>query len=169
MKPTIIRMPTLRLLGMSFFGDPFSTHGGWDEKNEIGRLWARFMDYMGVHEERLASLTESGALYEVHVYHPETITKGLFEVFIGAKLKAQGGLPVDLLMKELPQNEYAVFTLKGDEIVSDWHLSIDEWIVSAGYERNQPFSFQLYDERFKSMERIEESVLDVYMPVKKSA
>ena len=69
----------------------------------------------------------------------------------------------------LPATEYAVFTLKGKQISSDWHLEIDQWISKAGYQGAHPFSFQYYDERFKGLDKIGESQLDVYMPVTKAA
>jgi predicted transcriptional regulator YdeE len=39
-------------------------------------------------------------------------------------------------------------------------------LPDAGYEMTGDYSFQRYDERFKGMDRIAESVLDVYIPVK---
>ena len=72
-----------------------------------------------------------------------------------------------LLVKILPATEYAVFTLQGEQISSDWHLEIDQWIAAAGYQRVHPYSFQYYVERFKGLDQIEESQLDVYMPVRK--
>ena len=56
----------------------------------------------------------------------------------------------------------------GEEITGDWHMEIDQWISTAGYQRAHSFMFQYYDERFKGVDNIEESVLDVYMPVKKA-
>jgi predicted transcriptional regulator YdeE len=74
---------------------------------------------------------------------------------------------VDLLVKVLPATDYAVFTLEGEQIASDWHLEIDQWIKTAGYEHAHPYSFQYYDVRFKGLDRLAESQLDVYMPVAK--
>ena len=39
-------------------------------------------------------------------------------------------------------------------------------MTRSGYERAYPYGFQLYDDRFKGVERIDESTLDVYVPVK---
>jgi hypothetical protein len=46
MEPRIVETGQMTLLGFSFFGDPFRFHGGWEEENEIGRLWSRFMAYL---------------------------------------------------------------------------------------------------------------------------
>ncbi|MBT7191836.1 MAG: GyrI-like domain-containing protein [Anaerolineae bacterium] len=166
MQPFITKKPEMHLVGMSFYGDPFSTHGGWDGENEIGRVWARFMKYMGEKESELRTIIYPDALYEVHIYNEETIQKGIFEIFVGARLESIKNIPIELLIKTLPASEYARFTFEGDDISSDWYLSIDKWIAEAGYQRAHSFSFQFYDERFKGMDRISESILDVYMPVK---
>jgi len=156
----------MHLVGMSFYGDPFSLRGGWDGENEIGRVWARFMKYLGEKEDLLKGIIYPDAFYEVHIYNEETIEKGVFEVFVGARLKKIKAIPLELLVKTLPASQYACFTFEGEEISSDWHMSIDKWIAEAGYQRAHSFSMQYYDDRFKGVDKISESILDVYMPVK---
>jgi predicted transcriptional regulator YdeE len=60
-----------------------------------------------------------------------------------------------------------VFLLKGHEIVSDWTKGMQNWMAQAGYESAYRYGFELYDHRFKGMDRIDESELDAYIPVKK--
>jgi predicted transcriptional regulator YdeE len=167
MQPTIVQKDEITLLGVSFYGDPFETSAGWTEENQIGRLWQRLFAYLAENAEAIRHRVPIQASYEVHVYGSETMTKGLFEVFVGIAVERLEAVPVDLLVKILPASEYAVFTLQGEQISSDWHLEIDEWIAAAGYRVAHPFSFQYYDERFKGLDRIAESQLDVYMPVTK--
>ena len=169
MQPTIISKAEIKLVGMSFYGDPFETSAGWTGENQIGRLWQRLMAYLTEHGDEIPNRLPVEACYEVHVYGPETMSKGLFEVFVGLQVEQIGSIPVDLLAKILPATEYAVFTLDGAQIISDWHLEIGQWIKAAGYQNAHPFSFQYYDERFKGLDQIETSQLDVYMPVKKAA
>jgi len=169
MQPTIVRKNKITLVGVSFYGDPFETSAGWTEDNQIGRLWQRLMAYLAKNPDKIKHPVPVQASYEVHIYGPETMTKGLFEVFIGIAVERLETVPVDFLIKVLPTAEYAVFTLKGKQISSDWHLEINEWIAAAGYEHAHPYSFQYYDARFKGLDQIEESQLDVYMPVKKVA
>jgi AraC family transcriptional regulator len=166
MEPTIQQKPEIILLGMSFFGDPFDTHSGWEEENEIGRLWKRFMTFLEQQQETLPTLTLPEAGFEVHIYHPETSSRGVFEVFVGLQIEKVEQIPVELLIKILPPTAYAVFTIQGEEIASDWHLKIDQWITNAGYQRAHPFSFQYLDQRFKGVDNLAESELDVYMPIK---
>jgi len=165
MQPTIIQKDEITLVGMSFYGDPFETSAGWTEENQIGRLWQRFMTYLSEHVDKIQHPAPIHASYEVHVYGPETMTMGLFEVFVGIAVKQLETVPVELLVKILPATEYAVFTLQGEQIASDWHLEINQWLATAGYQHAQPFSFQYFDERFIGLDQLSESQLDVYMPV----
>jgi predicted transcriptional regulator YdeE len=166
MEPVITQKPEILLMGMSFYGDPFSQRGGWEAENEIGCLWTRLMKYMSENGEKIQHLTQPGVAYEVHIYNEETITQGVFEVFAGVPVEKLEDVPVELLIRILPPSEYAIFTFKGEEITSDWHMQIDQWIAAAGYQRAHPFSFQYLDERFKGVDNLAESILDVYMPVK---
>ena len=168
MEPVIVNKEEIILVGVSFYGDPFDTHSGWDEENEIGRLWQRFMKYLENNGNGILHITNTEAAFEVHVYNQETSTRGFFEVFIGLQVDHIEATPVDLLIKVLPASSYAVFTFQGEAISSDWHMEIDQWITAAGYERTYPFSFQYLDQRFKGVDRLAEFILDVYMPVKKA-
>lgn len=165
MEPVITQKSEIKIAGMSFFGDPFDTSDVWTEENQIGRLWQRFMGYFQQNADAIKHKTPDNALYEVHIYHPETMEKGLFEVFVGLEVEQLEAVPVDLVVKILPASEYAIFTLTGNQIASDWDMEIEEWFFRSEYQRNHPFSFQYYDERFKGVENISTSILDVYIPV----
>lgn len=161
MEPTIKKLAGLTLAGMSFYGDPFSTKGAWSGENEIGLLWSRFMSYLEANRDQHSI----ELMYEVHVYDDETISKGLFEVFVGAKVETMEAVPPELLVKVLPPSEYAVFTLTGAVISGDWYSAAERWMEKEGYRRSQSYIFQLYDERFKGVEQIEDSSLEVYIPI----
>ncbi len=165
MEPVITQKSEIKIAGMSFFGDPFDTSDVWTEENQIGRLWQRFMGYFQQNADAIKHKTPDNALYEVHIYHPETMEKGLFEVFVGLEVEQLEAVPVDLVVKILPASEYAIFTLTGNQIASDWDMEIEEWFFRSEYQRNHPFSVQYYDERFKGVENISTSILDVYIPV----
>ena len=169
MEPKIIQLPELVLAGFSFFGDPFQLSGGWTEENEIGRLWNRFMSYIMQYSSQLPPLEEERVSYEVHIMHPETKERGEYEVFVGMHIKHLEGVPLEFCVKVLPASEYAVFTLQGQQIASDWEQTVvADWFARSGYTGDERFGFQRYDERFKGLERIEESVLDIYVPISKA-
>jgi predicted transcriptional regulator YdeE len=168
MEPRFITHDPLHLVGFSFYGDPFRLSPGWTEENEIGRLWARFAAYAEQRRDQLADLVVNPRIaYEVHIYNEETMTTGLFEVFVGAELAKEAQPPPDTLVKVLPAVQYAVFTLRGEEIVGDWPLAIyQEWLPQSAYDMAHNFHIQYHDGSFKGFDRLSESSLDVYVPVK---
>ena len=168
MEPTLVEKPQITLVGLSFFGNPFAVSGGWTEENEIGRLWNRFMAYLTQHPGRIKHVLPENVSYEVHIEHEETRNTGEYEVFTGLEVTALEDVPVELSVKILPPVTYAVFTLRGQQIVSDWEKTIvSEWMSRSGYQSPYRYGFQLYDERFKGIQNIDESILDVYVPVTK--
>ncbi len=166
MKATISEQPARLLAGFDFFGDPFRTHGGWSADNEIGRLWQRWSEYW--HSSAVAQLPvkEPGVAYEFHIYYPETLQTGEFEVFVGIEVAQLVDLPLAVVGKTLPGGRYAVFTLTGAEIASDWIWELDHaWLPALGVQRLATFSVQRYDARFKSVENLTESELEVHIPL----
>ena len=166
MEPKIIDKDQIILVGFGFFGDPFASSGGWTEGNEIGRLWQRFETYLTNNMDRIKYLTNQEVGYEVHIHHEETMSKGHYEVFVGMEVEKLEDVPIELLVKILPPAKYAVFTLVGEQITSDWFKMIKDWQLRSGYEQAYNYGFQFYDQRFKGLDKIEESILDVYVPIK---
>ena len=165
MEPTLVEKGQIILLGVNFFGDPFRM-AGWTEDNEIHRLWKRLEAFLSQNSKRV-NMKNSGVGYEVWSSDEETAAKGLFDIFVGIEIENLDDVPVELLVKVLPPTPYTVFTLQGEEITSDWpRLIYQEWLPHSGYESAYQYNFQYYDERFKGVDKIAESVIDVYVPVK---
>jgi AraC family transcriptional regulator len=164
-EPRIVEKGRMILVGFSFFGDPFAESGGWTEENEIGSLWSRFSNYLADHRDQIKHVEDDDAAYEVHVESEETTSKGHREVFVGIEVNQLDNVPVELLVKVLPPTTYVVFTLQGEQIISDWSLMIAEWMLDADYVPSHTYGFQLYDRRFKGLDNLEGSELDVYVPV----
>ena len=169
MEPRIVERGQMILVGFSFFGDPFAESAGWTEENEIGRLWNRFMAYMTDHGAAIPHVADENVAYEVHIESAETASKGHREVFVGVEVERLADVPVELSVKILPAATYAVFTLKGEQIASDWSMSIGEWLRRSTYEPVGNYGIQRYDERFQGLENLAESELEVYVPVKSTA
>jgi predicted transcriptional regulator YdeE len=170
MESTIVETGQRLLVGFSFFGDPFQVAAGWSEENEIGRTWQRLMAFLEAHPGVVKHAVAEEVAYEAHVYHPETPQTGEFEVFVGLEVAALEDVPLEMTVKVLPPATYAVFTLVGQQIVSDWHMQVfAEWLPAAGWEGEHSHSIQRYDERFKGLDPIDDSVLDVYIPVRRPA
>jgi AraC family transcriptional regulator len=167
MTPKIIEKEQIILIGMDFYGDPMKDAPGWSVHNEIGKLWNRFMAFWGNNKHRVKNLVNPDVAYEVHTQPEESGDVVNWSVFVGMEVENLENIPVELMVKVLPPTRYAVFTLKGQEITSDWTTPIyEEWLPNSDYENAHPFLIEYYDSRFKGMENVEESEIDVYVPIK---
>ncbi len=163
----LIKMPAMRLAGMSFFGDPFKQSAGWTAENEIGRLWMRFMDFYTRGTCLQNCDARQGVMFELHIEYDGTQETGEYEVFVGIEVEGSAELPVQTVMKHLPAADYAIFTLVGEEIQSDWWREINtRWLPENNLEYAEPYLIQYYDERYKGLDQMADSVLDVYIPVR---
>ena len=168
MKPRIVQKEQMMLLGLSYYGDPFQSSTGWTEENEIGRLWKRFMAFWDGGGKQWPHIVDPSTLYEVHIESGERTETGNYEVFVGTAISHVDDLPITALVKILPATTYAVFSLSGSQITSDWYQLIYlDWLPQSGYEVSHDYSFQLYDHRFKGLHNLDASILDVYMPIRK--
>jgi predicted transcriptional regulator YdeE len=161
MSPIIQKMPQKILAGFSFFGDPFHSHAGWTEANEIGRLWQRLMTFLALPENQSIKPTQS---YEVLLQSHSTPQTGKFEVFVGYEVTDLKQIPVELCLKILPESLYAVFTISGQQMHAD-HTIVDNWMTANGYQQAFPFFAQRYDERFKGVDQLDDSVWDILTPI----
>lgn len=165
MEPRIIVLERQIIAGFGFFGDPFAAGSGWTEENEIGQLWQRFMRFWEEQGSKTPELIPA-FWYEIHTITDECREKGFFDVFVGVGATEMNGLIPGLLYKILPEGTYAVFTLSGQMITSDWSHEMEEsWLPASGYRERLPMAVQRYDGRFKGLDRIAESELDVLVPV----
>lgn len=163
----IVERNAIPLVGMSFYGDPFREAGDWSTDNEIGHLSRRFIQYAKDNQALLDSIASKDGFYELHIHTPESSAKGFFEVFVGQMMRGNAftSVPVELSVKILPAGHYAVFNLVGEQIFSDWYRDIETTLKQKGWQRTALYFFQVYDERFKGMERIAESELSAFIPV----
>ena len=173
-EPLIIDEEKMVLIGMEFFGDPFKTSESWSSQNEIGILWSRFSNFMSREEnEVFQAKIDTKEAFEVHIESRDTTRTKEFHVFVGYPLKDPADLidlPLELVIKILPATKYALFTLKGKEITSNWAEKIyNVWLANSEYVSSHRFLIERYDaERFKGLgEQLDESELDVLIPVTK--
>ena len=170
MESRIVERGETVLAGMSFFGNPFSQASAWDADNEIGALWKRFMAFLadvpGAIRERAGP---EGVMYELHAYASETPRTGRYEVFVGVEVSRSAAIPVFCSLKIIPAGEYVLVTAHGVEIRQDWTAwsdrIADQCLGSAGRTASNAFVVEVYDRRFKGMDRLEESELDFLVPL----
>ena len=171
-EPLIIDEEKMVLIGMEFFGDPFKTNESWSKQNEIGILWSRFSSFMGREEnDAFQARIDTKEAFEVHIESKDTSRTKAFHVFVGYPLKDLTNLtdiPLELVIKVLPATKYALFTLKGKEITSNWAEKIyNVWLANSSFVSSYRFLIEKYDEeRFKGIgEQLDESELDVLIPI----
>ncbi len=168
MNPEIISSAPILLAGLSFYGDPFQEAGGWSEENAIGQLWQRFTRLYEKYPEIINRLNTTSFNYEIHLETLETPQTGAYEVFVGFVVDAVTPEIAELSFKQLPEVDYAVFTLQGEAIRGNWSEEIFEsWLKNSAYQSAASYLIERYDERFKGMDQIKESVMEVLVPVKK--
>ncbi len=156
------------LIGMDFYGDPFEKASTWEEENEIGQLWKRFNKFILENPDSMNNVNSRNVFYEVHSITDESFTKGYFNIFVGVQTETvAAGIPFGLVAKQLPPSKYALFTLKGQEIASDWNRQImSDWAPSSGLELLCNYTILKYDDRFKGMDKIDESEMDILIPIR---
>ena len=166
MKPILTDKRRIILLGVDFYGNPYQEAGGWSQQNAIGQLWKRFNSFYTKKKHSIKHLaSESG--YEVWIdFEGEEDSKSDY-IFVGMEVDRLDNLPLELVARILPETSYAVFTLKGPEIKSNWLPKIlIEWLPEAGLEQSFTFIMEYYDtQRFKGLDD-SSSELDIYVPVK---
>lgn len=164
MEPRIEHHQARMIAGFNFRGNPTHSHPGWTSENEIGLLWQHFVAYCRRPEVKRSELALAPVNYEIHL---DAGADGAdeFEVFVGAEVADPSRVATALCVKVLPEADYAVFTLRGRQILGGEDCPIDEWLRTSGYRQALPLSVQRYDERFKGVDRIDESELDFLIPV----
>lgn len=169
MEPKIIEKGPIIIAGMDFYGNPF-TGEGWSEENEIGKLWSRYGAFMEANADRAKNAVDPNLAFEAHYEPAEYGETKNFYVMVGAEVSAVDELPLELCVRVFPATTYAVFTFAGEEIKSNWPDRIfKQWMPGSGYEEAHKFIFEVYDgARFKGMDKLAESELDVYVPIRQS-
>jgi len=168
-EPRIVEKGPIVIAGMDFYGNPF-TEKGWSEGTEIGRLWGRFGAFMEANGDRVKNVVDPNVGFEAHCEPAEYgETKNIY-VMVGVEVSAIDELPLELCARVFPATTYAVFTFVGNEITSNWPDRIfKEWMPGSGYEEAHKFLLEVYDgDRFKGVDKLAESELDVYVPIRQS-
>lgn len=167
MEPRIIERNEMLVAGMVFHGDPSSGGNGWSEDNEVGKLWTRFSRFWENHRDRMKNIVDPGKLYEIWIEPSDYKDTKESCLMIGVEIREVGDLPLELSFKVFPATKYAVFTLKGDTIKTNWGDKIyKKWLPKSGYQEAHKFLFEVYDDRFKGLDDLTNSELDVYLPIK---
>lgn len=153
MEPKIETKPQIILAGL--------VEGARDVSElDIGGMWQRFTEIEPLIENRIE---ERG--YELHI-EAESVPEMHF-CFVGTEVTEIGTMPIDAFVKVLSARKYAVFTHRVAEGYEKLYEHVKKWLKTSGFDSDNAFDFQLYDERFKSMDD-PESLQDIYIPLKEN-
>ena len=90
---------------------------------------------------------------------------GTFSYIIGSEVTNSDNVPADMVSKEIPDANYAVFTARGkipESIQSTTKSIYQEWLPNSKYQHANSPEFELYDERSNDMMNAE---VDIYVPI----
>jgi len=154
------------IIGMNYYGDPFSVGGAWSVDNAIGKLWQRFSAYLSKHSDQILHRVSLDESYECHVMDERFEDTGEYGIMVGVEVSRLNQQPVHLVSKVIPEKKYLVLILRGQEIVSDQQVFIDKILKeNPEVSVDTRFFFEKYDKRFKGMHRIDESLVEIFIPL----
>lgn len=156
----------LNLLGLTFHGNPFHSAGDWSTDNEIGLLWKRYIGLYQKYAFILEKLTDKPrTAYELHFEPTDFVDTTHMDIFIGFNQNRTGEIPLDFVVKPLPEVCYLTFTSTLADR-SNLEYFFRNWLQdkAVGYQQAFPYVIQLYDERFRGMDE-PSSVIEWMIPV----
>ena len=167
MKPKIIEQGEMTIVGMVYYGNPFKDAEVAPEQNEVGKLWTRFSAYWDSHREAFKHEVNPSVGWELHITTDEYEETREYYVMVGVEVSRIEDLPGPIFAKVLPAGQYAVFTLKGAQMNTNWGDAIyEEWLPSSAYEEAIGCTLERYDEaRFKGWGD-PDSKVEIWVPVK---
>ncbi len=155
----------------------FQHHGSMLNKkdpieDQIEALWGRFSRFCQESWPAIKDKVVNPKLsYELQIWDEKELQdSGDVYVFVGVEVEELKDIPLELSGKVLPAGKYIYFKLKGKEIktweediLQDWFPRDDYWIRSF---EDHLFHVQCFhEEKFKGIENLEDSELNVLVPV----
>lgn len=148
MECKVVSVSSKKVIGMEYRGK--------NENGEIPKLWEVFMQ-----KYTQIKTPSPENMYGLYYDYDET---GTFTSFAGMETSEVTAIPEGMVLREIPEGDYAVFTFKGhiSEIGAFWQKIYTQYMAENKLTPDYGLSFELYDERFgKSGE------CDIYVPIKK--
>ena len=168
MTPDIIERGELIIAGMVYYGNPFHAADVSPDQNEVGKLWGRFNTYYENKPQAFTAEVNPKVAWELHITTDEYEDTKEYYVMVGVEMTEIEDLPLPAFAKVLPAGQYAVFTLKGEEMRGNWGDAIyKEWLPASDYREAFQCTIERYDEdRFKGWGD-PDSEIEIWVPVKK--
>jgi len=166
MEYRLIEKPAFKVVGYAL--ETTSVEG--QNLKDIPAFWADYME--NGRGRRLLQVIGKEHAPELGIctdFDPET---GRFVYLIGMEVDSFDGIPSDLVCREFPGANFAVFTTPkvqpqhfSNSIQETWRVVFNEWFPTSGYEHAGTAEIEWYDER--SNPGIDGTPqMDIYIPVK---
>jgi len=118
--------------------------------------------------DKFSGEVDPNVAWELHITTDEYEEIKEYYVMVGVEMAAIEHLPLPTFAKVLPAGQYAVFTLNGEEMNTNWGDAIYKaWLPSSAYEEALQITLEVYDEeRFQGWGD-PDSEVEIWVPVKK--
>ena len=171
MNPVIVKRPAFKVAG---YGIKTNITGGTYTR-DIASFWS---NYNGENlESKMYRILNPSRHCEVGLCVPLS-EEGNTMYLLGVIVDDFSKVEEDMLMVEVPEAEYAVFTTTPVDTTNDkdqrefakiiantWKYIFEDWFKDSGYIYDESkLDFEFYDERCHYRE---DTVMDIYIPVKK--
>jgi len=166
----VVEKDEIKLVGLNYHGSITEDDVGFEERVED--MWRRLSEFCMTRWDEIEEKVVNPELsYEVQVWNEEEITQsGRMDVFVGVETEELKEVPLELVAKVIPSGKYISFKLKGEEIQGWEDYLLREWFPESDYwlrpVDDRLFHIQCFhEEKFKGIDNIEESELEVLVPV----
>lgn len=168
MEPRIMHKAGFKVVGMQIT----TTLKSNAENMDIANLWIRFKPRM---EEIAGRINPSvaygicGNLADEDVSPAEMTEDTAYTDLACVEVDDFDRIPDNMIGWTLPGRAYAVFTHKGrlfpNYLQQTYDYIYGTWAARSGYELDGGFDFELYDDRFTTVDD-PDSEFDIYVPIK---
>lgn len=152
MKPRIVSKDPLKLVGMAYHG-----YHGDVQFRDVAALWQRFIS----RSSTIANAKGEGAY---GVCFDDKGEDQPFSYIACIEVDSLEDIPIEMVGKTLPANDYAVFTLRGiGNIGKTYQYAYGTWLPNSDYVLAGDYDFEYYGPQFKDDA---ESEMEIWIPVK---
>lgn len=169
MEHEIVEKKEMKLVGLNYHGSITENDVAFEERVED--MWRRLSEFcMNRWDAIEEKVVDPDISYEIQVWNEEELDQsGRMDIFVGLKTKNLENIPLQFVAKVLPEGKYLSFTLEGEEIQGWEEYILQEWFPESDYWPrtfgDRLFHVQCFhEEKFKGVENIEESELEVLIP-----
>lgn len=172
MNEELIEMEKTFFIGLNHKGS--ISENAEEFEDEVNNLWLELSNFC---EEKWDLIDDDIVnpqfSYEIQIWKPEDLEEnGTLDVFAGLEVEDLNSIPLQFTGKVLSAGKYLKFTLEGEEIHGWEEFILQEWLPDSEYwlRSFDDYVFHVqrfHEEKFKGIENIAESELDILLPVEK--